>query len=134
MLLVALFVLQAVMAASLWAQEFRGLIIGRISDSSGAVIPNASITAKGPQQTYTTKSNGVGDFNIPFVQPGTYDVTAEAVGFKRELKRGVIIDVSQKVNLDFVLQVGSTAEQVTVNADAVTVNTADASGGTVART
>jgi len=119
------------MAASLWAQEFRGLIIGRISDSSGAVIPNASITAKGPQQTYTTKSNGVGDFNIPFVQPGTYDVTAEAVGFKRELKRGVIIDVSQKVNLDFVLQVGSTAEQVTVNADAVTVNTADASGGTV---
>src|SRR5215471_16314009 len=126
-----MFALQFVLASSLWGQEFRGLIIGRITDSSGAVIPNASITAKGPQQTYTTRSNGVGDFSIPFVQLGTYDVTVEAGGFKKELKQGVIIDVSQKVNLNFILQVGSTAEEVTVNADAVTVNTADASGGTV---
>ena len=130
-LLLASFLLQMLFSASLSGQEFRGLVIGRVSDPTGAVVPNATITVKGPQQTYTTKSNGAGDFSIPFVQPGVYSVTAEATGFKKELRSGVTIDVSQKVNLDFTLQVGSTTEVVVVQADAVTVNTADASGGTV---
>jgi hypothetical protein len=131
MLLLTVFLLQTVLAGTLWGQEFRGTIIGSVSDPTGAVVPNALITAKGPQQTYTTKTNGSGNFAIPFVQPGTYEVTAEAQGFKKELKQGVNIDVSQKVNLNFSLQVGATSEEVTVKADAVSVNTADASGGTV---
>jgi hypothetical protein len=116
---------------TLSAQEYRGLIIGRVTDPSGAVVSNATVVARGPQQTYTAKTNNNGDFTIPFVQPGTYDVTAEAQGFKRENKQGVNIDVSQKVNLNFSLQVGTTGEEVRVQADLVGVNTADASGGTV---
>lgn len=119
------------MCASLWGQEFRGLIIGRVSDPTGAVIPNASVVAKGPQQTYTTTTNASGNFTIPFVQPGAYSVTAEAHGFKKQLKEDVNVDVSQKVNVNFTLEVGSTTEEVVVHADAVGVNTADASGGTV---
>jgi hypothetical protein len=115
----------------LHAQEFRGLIIGQVTDQQGAVIPNVTITATGPQQKYTTKTNGTGNFTIPFVQPGVYNVTAEAQGFKKELKSGVNIDVSQKANVNFSLQVGPTQETVEVKADAVAVNTADASGGTV---
>ncbi len=117
--------------APVYAQEYRGLILGRVTDPSGAVIPGALITAKGPQQTYTVNTNASGDFTIPFVQPGTYDVTAEATGFKKELRAGVVIDVSHKINLNFSLQVGSVAEEVTVAADSVLLNTADASGGTV---
>jgi hypothetical protein len=130
LLLTAIF-LHAVLAVTFWGQEFRGTIIGSVSDPTGAVIANAVVTAKGPQQTYTTKTNGSGNFIIPFVQPGSYEVTAEAQGFKKELTRGVNIDVSQKVNLNFKLQVGATSEEVTVSAEAVGVNTADASGGTV---
>jgi hypothetical protein len=119
------------LTCTLSAQEYRGLIIGRVTDPSGAVVSNATVVARGPQQTYTAKTNNNGDFTIPFVQPGTYDVTAEAQGFKRENKQGVNIDVSQKVNLNFSLQVGTTGEEVRVQADLVGVNTADASGGTV---
>jgi hypothetical protein len=130
-LLLTAILLHAVLAATFWGQEFRGTIIGSVSDPTGAVIANAIVTAKGPQQTYTSKTNASGSFIIPFVQPGSYEVTAEAQGFKKELKRGVNIDVSQKVNLNFSLQVGATSDEVTVTAEAVGVNTADASGGTV---
>ena len=108
----ALLVAQFALVSILCAQEYRGLIIGRVTDPSGAVVSNANITARGPQQTYSAKTNNNGDFTIPFVQPGVYDVTAEAQGFKREQKQGVNIDVSQKVNLNFSLQVGTTGEEV----------------------
>src|SRR5438270_5129463 len=127
----ALLVAQFALVSILCAQEYRGLIIGRVTDPSGSVVSNANITARGPQQTYSAKTNNNGDFTIPFVQPGVYDVTAEAQGFKREQKQGVNIDVSQKVNLNCSLQVGTTGEEVRVQADLVGVNTADASGGTV---
>src|SRR5262249_2472108 len=81
-LLFTFLLLQAMAAVTLSGQEFRGTIIGSVSDPTGAVIPNAVVTAKGPQQVYTTKTNGGGNFAIPFVQPGTYAVTAEAKGFK----------------------------------------------------
>jgi hypothetical protein len=126
-----LVLLHAILAVAALGQEYRGLIIGSVTDPTGAVVPNATITAKGPQQTYTTTSSAGGNFSIPFVQPGTYDVTAEAKGFKRELRQGVSIDVSQKVNLNFSLQLGAVTEEVTVKAEAVGVNTADASAGSV---
>ncbi|HLQ51358.1 MAG TPA: carboxypeptidase-like regulatory domain-containing protein, partial [Terriglobales bacterium] len=78
-----------------WAQEYRGLIIGQVTDSSGAVIRDAKITAKGPQQTYRTTSNASGDFSIPFVQPATYQVSVEAPGFKKSVERNVVISVAQ---------------------------------------
>jgi Carboxypeptidase regulatory-like domain/TonB dependent receptor/TonB-dependent Receptor Plug Domain len=119
------------LSQALVSQEFRGSMIGQVTDPTGAVVANATITAVGPQQTYRTRTNAGGDFAIPYVQPGTYEVAAEAKGFKRELKQGVRIDVSQKVNLNFSLQIGAATETVTVTAEAVAVNTADASGGTV---
>src|SRR5215469_7871338 len=87
-------------ATSIHAQEYRGEMIGRVTDPSGAVIPGAAVTAQGPQQKYTAKTNGSGDFNIPFVQPGTYDVSVVAQGFKNQVEKNVVIDVAQKVNLN----------------------------------
>lgn len=113
------------------AQEFRGTITGRVTDSSAAVIPGAIVSAVGPQQTYTAKTGSAGDFTIPFVQPGKYTVTVEAHGFKKTVRQGINIDVSAKVNLPFVLQVGSVTQSVEVSAQAAAVNTSDASGGTV---
>jgi hypothetical protein len=129
--LVLILPLMAILGEGTTAQEYRGVILGRAVDSSGAVILGATISAKGPQQTYTSKTNSSGDFSIPFVQPGKYDVTAEAKGFKKVTQTGVIIDVAQKVNLNFTMQVGAMNETVTVQSRLVGINTADASGGTV---
>jgi hypothetical protein len=113
------------------AQEYRGTILGQVRDPKGRMVPQATITAVGPQQTYTAKSSANGDFILPFIQPGNYVVSAEAAGFRTELEQDVVIDVSGKINLNFTLQLGSAAETVTVPANDVGINTADASGGTV---
>src|SRR5215472_6709872 len=118
---------------ALRAQEFRGLITGQITDPSGAVVANATITAlrEGATQPYTAQSNNGGNFSIPYVQPGTYSVTVEAPGFKKAVRTSVALDVAGKVSLNFALEVGSVSETVTIQGEAALINTADASGGTV---
>jgi hypothetical protein len=114
------------------AQEFRGTIQGKITDASGGVVQNAAITATGPAQTYRGISAADGTFTIPFVQPATYNVSIGANGYKSELRPGILIDINSKVNLNVALQVGSTTETVTVVAgEGLTLNTEDASGGTI---
>jgi hypothetical protein len=115
----------------LHAQEFRGTITGQVTDSKGAVIPNAAIVASGPQQSYSARSGAGGDFTIPLVQPGVYTVTVTAPGFKTAAQHGIIIDVSSKVNLPIRLDVGAVTETVNVSAEAAQLDTTDASGGTV---
>src|ERR1051325_10224920 len=84
------------------AQEGRGLIIGLITDSQGAVIPNATITARSEstQRNYTAQTSSGGNFSIPYLLPGTYTVSVEANGFKKEERRGVTVDVAAKINLN----------------------------------
>jgi hypothetical protein len=115
------------------AQEFRGVISGQVTDPSGAVVPNAMIEAlrEGTQQPYTAQSNGSGIFSIPYVLPGRYDITVEAPGFKKAVRTGVNLDVSQKLSLTIALEVGSVAETVTVQETPSLLSTGDASGGTV---
>ncbi|MDE3148343.1 MAG: carboxypeptidase regulatory-like domain-containing protein, partial [Acidobacteriota bacterium] len=127
--------LLAILAFSVFviqAQEYRGTIAGRVTDSTGAVVPNALITATGPQQTYRSKTGRDGTFAIPFVQPATYTVSIEAPGFRKELRAGIIVDIDSSVNLPVALKVGSDVETLTVKAnDEVALDTLDASGGTV---
>jgi len=62
------------------AQEFRGLISGQVTDPSGAVVINATITAlrEGTQQPYSARTNSSGAYSVPYVIPGVYTVIAEA--------------------------------------------------------
>jgi hypothetical protein len=116
----------------LHGQEFRGTLRGQITDPTGAVVSDAAITATGPSQKYTAKSGADGTFTIPFVQPATYSVAIEAKGFKTEVRQGVIVDINAKVDMSTALQMGSTTETVTVQAEGlVGLNTQDASGGTI---
>jgi hypothetical protein len=131
LLLWACCILALICPVLLQAQEFRGTIMGQVTDSTGAVIPNASVVAVGPQQTYKATTSAKGDFTIPFIQPGTYNISVEAAGFKKISRQGVVVNVSDKLNLTFALEVGAVSETVTVSADQVQVNTADASGGTI---
>ena len=114
-----------------WAQEYRGTITGQVTDPSGNVIPNAAIHVASQEQTYNGRTDSKGSFYIPFVQPGTYKISAEAPGFKTVVHDGVVIDVSAKISQAFSLPVGQVDQMVSVDSDALQLSTADASGGTV---
>ncbi len=113
------------------AQEYRGTFSGKVTDPRGNLINKAHITATSPEQTYTAVTDGRGVFTIPFVQPGTYQLTAEAPGFEKVVHPSIIVDVSAKLNVDFSMPVGAVNETVSVNENALQLNTGDASGGTV---
>ena len=108
---------------SAFAQE--ATIVGTITDSSGAVVPNATITitntATGQSRKLT--SNNVGQYVAPALNPGTYDLKAEAAGFNVANSKGVVIDVSDRRRVDFELKVGATQQEITVEAAPIAVKT-----------
>jgi len=125
-----IFLLAAVSVHSgqLWAQAV-GAIVGTISDSTGAVIPQAKVTATRTetQITQSARSGSAGNFAISNLAVGTYRLTAEAPGFAPSSIDGVTLDVSQQRNVDFTLAPARTNQTATVTAEAPIMNTTDAS-------
>jgi len=106
------------------AQVSGGSITGTVTDPTGAIVPNATVTivnvGTGIGQTLQTTSTGL--FNKPNLDPGTYDVTFEAAGFARE-KTQVLVDVGHDTVLEMKLQVASAgAEVVNVTTASSTVD------------
>src|SRR5687767_3686346 len=80
---------------SLHAQESRATLNGHITDPSGAGVLNATVTATNiatnlEVQATTTED---GNYTIPFLQPGTYNVAATAGGFKRAVRESIVLQV-----------------------------------------
>src|SRR5262245_9726744 len=127
------FVMLALGAASLAApaQDFRGAITGRISDSSSARLPGVSVTATNVETnvSQTTITNGEGDYSILFLNPGTYTVTAELSGFKKIARNNLQVRVGEKLGVDLTLEVGAMAETVQVSAEAPVLTTTSGSTG-----
>ncbi len=127
----AIFTLIVFLALSAAAQTTTSRIEGVVQDSSGGVIPGAKITAlntKTGVSTETTTSTA-GLFIFAVLQPGTYNVTAEASGFKKEIHTNVILNVSETISEAFKLEVGALTESVTVEADVQRINSSDAQVG-----
>jgi hypothetical protein len=98
------------------AQFDRGSISGTIKDEQGGVIPGAAVTATNiqTQQATTTTTNGTGFYTFPNLLPGRYDILAELQGFKKLTRQNVPVDANGSITLDFALQTGTIAEEVTV--------------------
>src|SRR5437867_6808207 len=107
-LMVLVFIL-SLAATSLKAQETRGSILGRITDPSGALVAGATITAtnEATNTGSTARSNEDGNYNVPFLTPGRYTVLVEATGFKKALQKGVVVQVQDRITLNFALEVGA---------------------------
>ncbi len=118
-------------ALAVSAQTTSTTLLGAVADSAGAVVSGAKVTATntktGVKREATTSSSG--DFSFPLLEVGVYDVTIEAHGFKPEVRRNVILELNEKVRVDFSLQVGATTEMVEVTAAAATLRTDDATLG-----
>jgi hypothetical protein len=104
------------------AQSVYGSIFGTVSDNTGAVIPDAtiSVTSATKNTTVTVTSNGSGDYSVPHLIPDTYNLKVVAKNFKPFETKGIAVLADTSPRIDPQLEVGSdTGTTVEVNADAV---------------
>jgi len=108
------------------AQTFNASLGGSVSDSSGAVIPKATVTATGIETGVASKAvtNASGVYEFPSLQEGNYRVSAEMGGFKQFVYQHVTLDVGAQVRLNFTLEVGAatTVTEVTAAAESPPAN------------
>lgn len=105
---------------------------GNVTDSSGSVVPNATISVRNTETGFVrdTKSNESGNYVVTDLPIGTYDLTAQVNGFKKFVLTGVVLTVGSKSTIPIKLEVGAVGDTITVAADAVQV---ESSTGEVGR-
>lgn len=120
-------------AIPMLGQQGRGTITGTVTDATGAAVPNAAITIvnTGTNASFPAVSNEAGYYRAPSLPVGSYTVTAEVAGFKKEVRTGITLQVDQHAEVDFSLEIGTTSESVEVSADATLVDTSSATVGKV---
>lgn len=101
-----------------------GTIVGTVRDSTGGVVPGATITVidQATNESRTAKGNDVGDFTFPLLPVGTYTLRAEKEGFQEFVQKDIILQVDQSVTLSVVLQVGNVRQTVNVVGTNAAVN------------
>ena len=107
------------------AQSDRGTITGIVTDSSGAVLPKASVSATNTSKGIISKTvtNEEGNYTIPLLPAGVYLVKVELSGFRTYIREGITVQVAQTARLDVTLQIGEVSETVEVTADASILRT-----------
>jgi hypothetical protein len=125
------------LSASLAAQTAAtGALTGTVTDPTGAVVPNATVTATsvdaGLARTATTGADGVYKFNL--LPPGNYSVKFEATGFGAVEVPSATVNVTETAVLNRALQVGSQTQEVSVQADVEAIQTQSSTLGTVVNT
>ena len=110
------------------AQVSTATISGTVTDQQGAVA--AEVTVRATQETtnvsFETKTTQAGVYTLPSLPVGSYRVTVDATGFKREVRSGILLRVADNVRVDFQLAIGSVSETVEVTAQAQLVDSASA--------
>ena len=107
------------------AQTPTGQISGTVVDDSGSALPGVTVIARnaGTGQSRTTVSNSGGQYVLPLLPSGTYEVTAELAGFQTFRRPNVVVNVGSDVTLRAPMRVGGVQESITVSADAPVVET-----------
>ncbi len=114
------------------AQVGTASLSGVVTDPTGSVVPNASVTLDSALQKYrrATVTGPTGEYTLPELPPGDYTLVVSAAGFLSATRTGVSLSSGQASTLDVQLSVASAAEQVTVSEAAPLLQTATATLGT----
>jgi hypothetical protein len=133
-----------VLAATVWflaaigarAQESRATVLGRVTDPSGGAVAGAKVRAINAATNTggSSVTNEQGNFEIPYLPPGTYRVEVESDGFKKAIREGVELHVADRQAIDVKLELGALAESVTVTGESLLLETTNASAGTIMQT
>ena len=118
-----------VSAGGVGAQEFRGTILGRVTDPQGAAVPGVTVvvTNQGTNVSAEAVTQSDGAYAVLYLNPGKYRVAVTLAGFKTFARSDVTVGVGQHVTIDVPLQLGEVSETVAVVADASLLDRA--SGG-----
>jgi hypothetical protein len=121
------------LSGALHAQVDTATIVGVVTDSSGGVVPGVAVSATDVETntTVATKTDGSGNYAITPLKIGRYNVTAEAQGFKKESKLGLVLQVQDRLRVDFTLQIGSVTESIDIQAETPLVQTESSALGNV---
>src|SRR2546422_3228314 len=119
-------------ATGLRAQGDRGIITGTVKDSTGAVVPGARVTAihLATNTSYKASTTASGDFTVPALPVGNYQMRVENTGFKTQIANDIVVGAGATVRLDVALELGATQQTVEVATNAQTVQTDTARGAT----
>ena len=132
-LAIGLIALILVLAMPMAAQNNTGIISGRVTDASGAVVPNAQITVTQTETNVDAVSatNTDGLFRVPSLINGPYKVTITASGFKKQVHDGLTLRIGENLNVEVKLDVGSVSEAVEVTSALPLLETQTSSSGQV---
>lgn len=130
--LIALLVLSFGLQLS-FAQTEKASVSGRVTDQSNAALTDAQVQLRNTETNIVTtvRTNGEGIYVIPSLNPGNYVMSVHKEGFKAVSVTGVTLNVQENLSRNFTLQIGSTAESVTVTAESGAVETTTSDLGTV---
>lgn len=117
----------------LWGVGTTGTIAGTVTDPNGGAIPGAKveIVNQGTGVVRAISTNAEGDYAVPLLPPGVYQIDVEASGFQRFVNKDVRLEVDQTVRVDAKLQLGTVAQTIEVTAAAPLVQTDSSSVGQV---
>jgi hypothetical protein len=129
----AVVALVVVSAMPAYAQLDAATLNGSVTDPTGAVVPDATVTITnaGTGTSRVATTNQAGTFSVPALEPGKYNIIISKAGFGSSQQNGVTLQVAQVATLNTVLKVGTAVESVDVSASATALETTDASLGTV---
>src|SRR5437667_9159805 len=113
------------LAASSYGQTSLATLRGKVSDQQGGVLPGATVTARQIETntTRTSVAEGLGQYFVPNLPAGTYELTVELAGFAPGKRSNLALRVGQAADVDFLLKVGTVQENVTVAGQAALVET-----------
>lgn len=119
-------------ASTLVAQQTLGGVTGQVTDTSGAALPDATVTIVGEQTslTRTAKTNATGIYTFVNLPTGIYTLTYEATGFNAQKTRHILVQADRTATVDAALKVGQTSTTVEVNASPL-MNAVDTTQGYV---
>ena len=134
--IVTLAVLGGLLGGLLLGQEYRGTFSGMVADPQGAAVPKAVVVATETRTGVKTTAvcEETGAYSIPFLAPGQYELSAEAPGFKRAVRKGLTLSAGEKPVIDIHLEVGAVSESVTVSAAAPMIVSSTAALGQIVTT
>jgi hypothetical protein len=115
------------------AQSTGGRILGRVADPSGAVLANVKVTATNEATgvSQETQTSPTGDYGFPQVPVGVYRLEFDLAGFKKNVQRGLNLDLNQVITVNMIMQIGETKETVEVTSEAPLVDTTSTQLGAV---
>ena len=110
---------------AVWAQSTKGSIVGRVTDSSGAVVLDAAVELKneGTGAIATAKTDKGGEFTFSAVDPGTYSVAVTSKGFEQSIASGIVLDVAQTMRQDMKMSVGRASVTVDISSTSPVITT-----------